>query len=86
MCFVSVMCNKCSVCCSVDNQKEETVSFKSVYSMIVMVKIVPFLYERETGKNGVGREQEREKERKREREKERKREREKERKSAGDRV
>jgi hypothetical protein len=32
---------------------------KSVYSMMIMVQIIPFLYERETGKNGVGREQER---------------------------
>jgi hypothetical protein len=60
---------------SLDTQNEETVSFKSVYTMIIMVKIVPFLYERETGKMEWG-----------ESKSGRKREREKERKSAGDRV
>jgi hypothetical protein len=37
-------------------------SVKSVYSIIPMVKIIPFLYEVEKGKNRVGKEQEREKE------------------------
>jgi hypothetical protein len=34
--------------------------------MIMMVQIISFLYERDTGKNGVGRDQERDKERMRE--------------------
>jgi hypothetical protein len=35
---------------------------KSVYSIIPMVKIIPFLYEIEEGKNTVGKGREREKE------------------------
>jgi hypothetical protein len=43
---------------------EESIdTVKSVYSMMPIVQIISFLSEIETGKNGVGNKQEREKER-----------------------
>jgi len=51
--------------CCVETWNEENIGLvKSVYLMMIMVQIIRFVWERETGKNGVGREQEREKERK----------------------
>ncbi len=50
-----------------DTQNEENVSsLKSVYSMMIVVQIIRFLYGREAGKTRVGKEDEREKERIRE--------------------
>jgi len=45
-----------------DTQNDEQHLVKSVYSMMPMVQIISFLCEIETGKNGVGNKQEREKE------------------------
>jgi len=51
----------------VDTRNEESIDLvQSVYLIIMMVQTIPFLYERETGKSGVGKEQERKKERMRE--------------------
>jgi hypothetical protein len=48
--------------------KEEQclVIVRSIYSMMLMVQIIYFLYKIKTGKNGVGSKQEKEKERERE--------------------
>jgi hypothetical protein len=48
------------------HNEENIDKVKSVYSMMPMVQIIFFLCEIETGKNGVGNKQEREKERARE--------------------
>jgi len=51
----------------VDTQNEENVHWlKSVYSMMIIVKNISFLYQRVTGKNRTGRKREGEKERTRE--------------------
>ncbi len=58
--------NSYGYCCEDTCYEENIGSAKSVCAMIMMVHIISFLYERETGKNGVGRDQERDKERMRE--------------------